>query len=257
MVWFSIPRSVEFRRLTQLFRNSMLGAAMKLFAISDLHLSLGGEKPMDIFGPEWANHADKVRRNWDTNVGPDDVVLLPGDHSWALKLEDAAPDLEYLARRPGTKILIRGNHDYWWHRQGTNKLRKMVGQSIVLLHRNSVTFGSVGIAGTRGWRLEEAAEDGEGASDGHILARELTYLRESLDQIADAEIKIAMLHYPPFSVDLEPTEFAGVLREYGVNILVYGHVHSGGWLEGKVEGIEYHLVAADRLGFAPKLIHST
>ena len=232
---------------------------MKFFAISDLHLSFGVEKPMDIFGPEWANHADKVRRNWDLLVRPEDVVLLPGDHSWALKLEDAVPDLEYLAQRPGTKVMIRGNHDYWWHRQGTNKLRKMVDQSIVLLHRDCVTFGGVGIAGTRGWRLEEESEDGEGngSSDGRILARELTYLRESLSQIAAAKVKIAMLHYPPFAGDLSPTEFSGILREYGVNILVYGHVHSGAWLEGDVEGIEYHLVAADRLGFAPKLICST
>ena len=225
---------------------------MKIWAISDLHLSSAANKPMDVFGREWVNHAEKVRENWDSVVAPDDVVLLPGDHSWALRIPQALPDLEFIARRPGTKVLIRGNHDYWWKRTDTNKLRRLVDPSINLLHRSSARLGNVGIAGTRGWRLE--ADDPEQEQDGKILAREMEYLRESLGQIADAEVKIAMLHYPPFTVGLKPTEFADVLREYGVDILAYGHIHTGGWLEGNVGGIEYHLVAADHLGFVPGLV---
>ena len=113
---------------------------IRFYAISDLHLSLTVNKPMDIFGTEWTGHVEKIRENLDALVRPEDVVLLPGDHSWALRKDEALPDLEFLAKRPGTKILIRGNHDYWWHRRDTNKLRRSVDSSIVLLHRTSVPF---------------------------------------------------------------------------------------------------------------------
>lgn len=228
---------------------------MRFYAISDLHLSFGTDKPMDIFGPEWEGHAERLRESWESLVRPEDIVLLPGDHSWAMRVSQAMPDLGFIARLPGTKIMVRGNHDYWWKRQGTGALRKIVDPSIVLLHRTSASYGPVGIAGTRGWRMEDGdGSEADSGSDERILARELGYLRESLAQIADAEVKMAMLHYPPFTAELEPTEFAAVLEEHGVDVLVYGHVHSGGWLEGNVRGTEYHLVAADHLKFTPKLV---
>jgi len=126
---------------------------MSIYAISDLHLSLSGNKPMDIFGEAWRDHARRIAENWDSIVGPNDTVLLAGDHSWALKFEEAKPDLDYIAARPGRKILIRGNHDYWWRREATNRMQRVLPESITLLHGHALVVENVGITGTRGWRI--------------------------------------------------------------------------------------------------------
>lgn len=228
---------------------------MAVFAISDLHLSFGNPKPMDIFGEQWADHPGRIAAAWDSTVGRDDIVLLPGDHSWAMRISEAMPDLEYIASRPGNKVMVRGNHDYWWNRQATSKIQKMVDPSITLLQGSSVVVGRIGIAGTRGWRLGDPESPEDEQADLKIYERELTYLERALKTLPeDLDLKIAMLHYPPFTPDLEPNDFAAVLEAHSVNILVYGHLHSGPFLEGDVGGIQYHLVAADRIGFAPRLI---
>lgn len=232
---------------------------MAVYAISDLHLSFANPKPMDIFGPAWQDHAGTIRRNWDAVVRPGDVVLLPGDLSWAMRLPEAMPDLDFVADLPGTKVLIRGNHDYWWQRRMTSKIQRTVDRNMIFLQGTSVVIDDIGITGTRGWRLdwETAEEAGNREASEKILRRELDYLERGLRSIPDAvRMKIAMLHLPPFNERLEPNEFAELLHKYCVDILVYGHVHLGlgSWLDGDVDGIRYHMVSADVIGFTPQLI---
>ncbi len=227
---------------------------MTIFAISDLHLSFANPKPMDIFGTEWENHPEKIARAWDSTVAPDDVVLVAGDTSWAMKYSGAVPDLEFVAARPGGKILIRGNHDYWWGRQSTNKIAKAVDPSITLLQGSSCVVGNVGIVGTRGWRLEDAESGDLAEADRKIYDRELMYLRRALESLpGDICARIAMLHYPPFGLDMQPNEFREVMDEFSVDICVYGHIHgqSSAILEGDVGGIAYYLTSADHAGFRP------
>ena len=222
---------------------------MAIFAISDLHLSLSDPKPMDIFGEAWKGHDARIAANWDAAVQPDDTVLVAGDHSWALKLQGATQDLDYIAERPGKKILIRGNHDYWWRRESTRRIQRHVHESIYLMHGRGIVIQNVGITGTRGWRIETEQE--LDAGDARVMNRELMYLERGLQEIPDGVKKIVMLHYPPFDADLEPNEFAHILQSYDVDILVYGHIHSGPYLEGDVNGVEYRLVAADHTDFRP------
>lgn len=230
---------------------------MTIYGISDLHLSLANPKPMDIFGAHWTNHAERIAKAWDANVNPEDIVLIAGDISWAMKLKEAQPDIDYILERPGRKIMIRGNHDYWWGRESTNKIQRMLGTDITLLNGSSVVIDGVGIAGTRGWRLDDIGLEGPEHGDIRIFNREIAYLRRALESMADSvQTKIVMLHYPPFNLNLEANEFRKVIEEFSANILVYGHVHKGmgSYLEGNIEGIEYHLVAADHIDFQPKPI---
>jgi len=251
---------------------------MAIYAISDLHLSLGVEKPMDVFGPLWAGHVEKIRANWDALVREEDIVLLAGDLSWAMRLPEAMPDLEFISQRPGTKVLIRGNHDYWWQRRATTRIQRTVDRNLIFLQGTCVMFGDVAVAGTRGWRLDWGAR-GEGArsvdqstvprysvtSDevnanlDRVLLRELAYLERALKSIPDGvRLRIAMLHYPPFDERLQPNKFAELLSRYSADILVYGHVHLGlgSWIDGAVGGVQYRLVSADVVNFTPVLITS-
>jgi len=226
---------------------------MSIYAISDLHLSLANPKPMDVFGEVWLNHAECIARNWDELVRSDDTVLIAGDHSWALKYEDALPDLEYIAARPGRKIMIRGNHDYWWRREATARMQKQLPESIYLMHGHGIVVENAGITGTRGWRME--LEEDPDAGDSRVMKRELMYLERGLKEIPDTvERKIVMLHYPPFNADLEPNEFADILQAYNIDILVYGHIHTGFYLQGNIDGIEYRLVSVDHTDMSPVLI---
>lgn len=238
---------------------------MAIYAISDLHLSFADPKPMDIFGPVWRNHADQIRENWDALVKPSDTVLIPGDISWALRLSGARPDLDFIADRPGRKVLTRGNHDYWWQRQATARIQRSINRKMIFLQGTSVVLDGVGITGTRGWRVDsglgatyaspEAVPEGEQAEK--ILRRELAYLEKGLQSIPDSvKTRVAMLHYPPFDDRLRPNEFAHILSRYSVDFLVYGHVHLGlgSWVEDIVEGVRYRMVSADVVGFKPQLI---
>ena len=239
---------------------------MAIFAISDLHLSLFSPKPMDIFGPAWEDHADKIRRNWLETVSESDTVLIPGDVSWAMRLPEALPDLNFIADLPGTKILIRGNHDYWWHRKQTSKIQREVDRDMVFLQGASTMIGDIGVTGTRGWRIDWETRGGDPHASritdqeaDKVLQRELAYLENGLSSIpASARLKIAMLHFPPFDERLQPNDFADLLKRHSVDILVYGHVHLGlgSWLEGSVDGVQYHLASADIVDFKPKLIVS-
>jgi len=243
---------------------------MAIYAISDLHLSLASEKPMDIFGPAWADHVERLRKNWAQVVSDDDTVLIPGDISWALRLNEAMPDLDLIAELPGHKILIRGNHDYWWQRRSTSRIQRIVDRNMTFLQGTSTMVGDIAVTGTRGWRVDWetrmpsnhgciASDEEEILHSQKILQRELTYLERGLKSIPPtARMKIVMLHYPPFDERLKPNRFAELLRDYTVDILVYGHVHIGlgGWLEGVVDGVRYYMASADIVGFMPRLIVS-
>lgn len=223
---------------------------MAIYAISDLHLSLNGDKPMDVFGDAWKDHHLRIADNWDSTVASEDTVLVCGDHSWAARFDEARADLDYIAARPGAKIMIRGNHDYWWRRESTNRIQSVLADGMRLMHGRGLVVEGTGITGTRGWRVEAEAE--LDAGDEKVMKRELMYLERGLAELpADVEKKIVMLHYPPFDADLAPNAFADVLRAHGVDILVYGHIHSGFKLEGIIDGTRYHLVSVDHTGFAP------
>lgn len=228
---------------------------MRIYAISDLHLSLQRPKPMDVFGPAWENHAETIQRNWDNEVSGSDLVLIAGDTSWGMRVDDAIPDLRYVGERRGRKIVVRGNHDYWWKRESTRKLQAIVDPSITLLQGQSLVFDGIGITGTRGWAM-----DAEGTEEQNrkIIDRELKYLQAGLAGLPDdVEKRIVILHFPPYTASLEPNEFFNLAREYSVHTIVYGHLHlpmSERRLEGDVDGINLHLAAVDSIGFCPKLI---
>lgn len=228
---------------------------MSIYAISDLHLSFSNPKPMDVFGDHWKDHHIKIIYNWDKYISDDDTVLLCGDHSWAIDIYDAAEDIDFICQRPGKKILIRGNHDYWWRRASTNKIQKQICSSITLLQGRYVVVDNIAIAGTRGWRLGEY-DDREDSSDTHkIFNRELSYLEKALQDIpSNVDKKIVMLHYPPFNDDLQFNEFDELIRAYKADIVVYGHLHSGRYINGKVNGVTYLLTSADFLDFMPVLV---
>jgi predicted phosphohydrolase len=229
----------------------------KLFALADLHLSLCGAKPMDVFGEHWKNHADRMAEAWDRRVSSEDTVLLPGDLSWAMSLEEAFPDLAWIGDRPGKKILLRGNHDYWW--SSLSKVRAALPDGCRPLQNEAVRLGDWVLLGARGWI---APEDPEASpEDAKVFRRELERLRLS---IADADRRfgtapprLAMLHYPPWLEGREPTEVVPLLRQAGVRECVYGHLHGEDLrlgVSGDREGIRFHLVSADAVGFAPALI---
>lgn len=225
---------------------------MRLFAIADLHFSYSVDKPMDIFGSRWDNHSEQICSAWNQTVAPEDAVLVPGDISWGMYLEEAASDLEALGRLPGKKFILRGNHDYWW--SSLTKVISAVDPSIIPVQNNSAILNNTRICGTRGWNCPSKQT---GPEDHKIYERELVRLELSLKSAKDTPEKIAMLHFPPFDEYKNPTGFTRLLEQYGVSRAVYGHLHGkscAGAFEGVYNGIEYTLVSSDHLGFTPKLI---
>ncbi|MCD8390919.1 MAG: metallophosphoesterase [Firmicutes bacterium] len=231
---------------------------MALFTIGDLHLPLGIDKPMDIFGGKWTNYVERIADNWQTNVKNNDVVVIPGDFSWATYLEQTYKDFEFLNKLNGTKILLKGNHDYWW--TTLNKLNKFIAENgfedIYFLHNNSYKYGGTAICGTRGWmhpHWENVTED-----DIKIFNREAARLKISLDSARDYSEIYVFTHYPPMSLNLEENDFVKTMRQYPVTKCVYGHLHSHSHrnaVNKTVGGIEYMLVSGDYIDFNPvKLI---
>lgn len=231
---------------------------MRLFALADPHLSFNaaGEeyKPMGIFGDSWLNHGEKIRENWLDVVQDDDVVLLPGDISWAMTLEEVQPDLAFLAKLPGRKIISKGNHDLWW--DSLSKVKKILPEGFAILQNNSFVFDDVAVCGTRGWQCPEG--EFADAHDEKIFQRELGRLKLSLDSVPkEVPHKIVMLHYPPVNGKQEQSAFVELMAQYGVELCLYGHLHSYAMqnaLEGVHWGIQFQLVSADYLGFRPKEI---
>lgn len=226
---------------------------MRLFAIADLHLSLASEKPMDIFGEAWRDHAEKIEENWRRVVGKEDLVLLPGDISWAMRLEDALPDLAFIGRLPGKKILLKGNHDYWWSAIG--RVRALLPDGMRALQNDAFAEEDIRVCGTRGWLCPGAPAFGE--ADRKIYLRELDRLRLSLNALAEDGRRVAMLHFPPVCEKEGGSGFTELLEAAGVTTALYGHLHGDAGrtaFEGERNGVVYHCVAADKLDFCPKRI---
>lgn len=225
-----------------------------IYGIGDLHLDHSKEKPMDIFGDNWIDHDENIFDSWKFHVRDDDLVLIPGDTSWALRTAEAYEDLKKIDELPGKKVLIKGNHDYWW--QSLNKLNLFGFKSIFFLQNNSYLFNGISIVGTRGWMAKDS--DSFNLDDEKIYQRELQRFRASLmDAKGKGNKIIAMIHYPPFNVDLTPNEFVDIMKEYNVDICIYGHLHAEGHkyaVEGLIEGIEFHCVSSDYVDFKIKKI---
>lgn len=223
---------------------------MAIFAIGDLHLSLGTDKPMDVF-PGWEGYLPKLERSWRALVAPEDTVVLAGDTSWAMSLPDTRADFSFLQGLPGQKWLLKGNHDYWWTtaRKMQNFLQENGFDSLHILHNNACVVQGTALCGTRGWPFDDAAAQGE-----KLMAREAGRLRMSLQAGRAAEQRIAFLHYPPVYPGASAQEIVDVLQECGVTECYYGHLHGRSIrfaVQGEMEGIRYKLISADSLGFCP------
>ncbi len=248
----------------------------RIFALSDPHLSTAVAKPMHVFGPKWDNHIEKLESQWRASVGDGDIVLMPGDISWGMRLEEALPDLLWLSALPGRKVLLKGNHDYWW--QAIGKLRALNLPDMFFLQNDALEIDGVAIGGTRLWDFPgirwgwvsnrdnaEVAEEKRFApkkdreeDPEKIRARERERLRLSLSKLSrTAHTRICLTHFPPVGEDGAPTEITGILAEYSLDFCVFGHVHAlidrphpGADL--LLGGTRYVLAASDWLGHAPK-----
>lgn len=245
---------------------------MKIWAISDLHLSLGNpDKSMEFFGGPWVHYVQKIEEGWRKAVQAEDLVLIAGDISWAFHLEDALIDLQWIDKLPGKKVLIQGNHDSWWSSKA--KMEKLLPPSLSLIYRDSIHLQEVAIAGSRLWDSSEyhfdeyvALAHNPRASrskkdlihDEKVFSRELSRLEASLKSMASsAKVRIAMTHYPPIGANLKDSRVSRLFQKYGIQVCVFGHLHNvkrGVSLFGEKEGIRYLLTSCDFLDFQPLLI---
>jgi len=233
---------------------SILGGfeySMSLYAIGDLHLSLSADKPMDVFGGRWENYMGKLTDGFSA-LGAEDVTVLCGDISWGMNLNESLADFQFIHALPGKKLILKGNHDYWWTTASkAHQLWDAHGiDSIALLHNNCHFYDDIAICGTRGWFYEE--ETGS-EHDQKIMNREVMRLEASLKAAGDRE-KLCFLHYPPRYRDYVCREIVEVMTAYGVRRCFYGHIHGPGMrlaVEGLIEGIEYTMVSADAVQFSP------
>ena len=231
---------------------------MALYAISDLHLSNSVSKPMDVFGGKWQGYMEKIRKNWTHLVSDDDTVVIGGDISWGINLEQALADFQMIERLPGKKIILKGNHDLWWStvRKMTQFLEAHEIHSIEFLFNNCFVYGGTGICGTRGWFFEE---DFKESHDEKIFRRELIRLETSLKAAKQQNVSeiICFLHYPPIYTKFRCGEILDLLKAYGVSRCVYGHLHSDSLryaVTGQQEGIEFTLTSGDFIDFTPILL---
>jgi predicted phosphohydrolase len=229
---------------------------MAIYAIGDLHLS--GDpptKPMEVFGAQWSNHRQKIIENWERTISTEDTVILCGDTSWSMNLNDAiTKDLDMLSRLPGNKVILKGNHDYWW--SSAAKLTAALQDRFHFLHNNCYLAGTIAICGTRGWNLPSMSDFTE--HDAKLYHRECQRLEISLQEAAKAQSSriIVAMHYPPLYQPEEITGFTELCRSYHVSDCVYGHVHGDAahflnLFQGKRDGTQYRLVASDYINFCP------
>lgn len=250
---------------------------MTVWAIADLHLAFGApDKAMDFFGEPWIGYTDKIKANWLSSIQQDDLVLIPGDISWTMKAEQARVDLEWIHQLPGTKVLLRGNHDYWW--SSLKQIQAVLPSSMHLIQNNTFQWKNVSIGGSRLWDSSEyqfqpyinyvdnpraktiTATDRSTESEA-IFQRELVRLETSLKTMPNQDgIRIGMTHYPPIGGDLKESRASILLEKYRVNICVFGHLHNVKKeipLFGNKNGISYYLTSADYLDFKPLKIADT
>lgn len=226
---------------------------MALYAIGDLHLSLTVNKPMDIFGSGWTDHTRRLEEAF-SQLNDEDTIVLCGDTSWGIDFEESLEDFRFIDRLPGKKLILKGNHDYWWNT--ASKMKKFFQENelntLEILHNNSFVYDDYAVCGTRGWFYEEE-------KSGHnvkVLNREVGRLEASLKEAGGRPI-LTFLHYPPLYMGYRCPEIIAKLEEYHVERCYYGHLHGPTHkraIEGTLGGVEYHLVAADYLGFVPKKV---
>lgn len=227
---------------------------MSIYALGDLHLSFKNPKPMDIFGSNWENHTEKIKKDWISKINDNDTVVLNGDFSWAMKLEDTLPDFKYLNELPGKKILLKGNHDYWWTTV-TNMRKFLLDNKIInidFLYNNSFEIENKIICGTRGWAINTE----EAVNNVKITNRECNRLKLSIeDGISKYGVNkeiIVFLHYPPVTLGNIETSFIQILKQYNIKRCYYGHLHGKSIkdaINGYIDGIELKLISADGVDF--------
>lgn len=251
-----------------------MSKGISIWALSDLHLAFGApEKSMEIFGSDWKDYPEKIASSWKKTVCPEDLVLIPGDISWAMNLKNAIVDLEWIDALPGTKCILRGNHDYWWGSHA--KLSQAMPPTILFIHNNALLWNGVAIGGTRLWDTDEYRFDQfiefqenpkarvktpeillkEKEEGKRIFARELERLKLSLSQLdPNARLKIALTHYPPIGADLQPSSTSKILEDHQINYSVFGHLHrvrKGTLPFGKARNVSYLFTSCDYLDFVP------
>lgn len=227
---------------------------MTIWAISDLHLSFGTDKPMDVFGSSWEGHAQKIKTNWERLVAPDDTVCIAGDISWAMNFEQALFDLEWIDKLPGKKIITRGNHDYWWKK--IKWLRANLPSSIYPLQNDHVLVEGRTICGCRGWTIPvEGSESFE--EDCKLFERERARLLLSIDSAKNRNNTIVMIHFPPFAENTKNPDFTDILEKKEVSSVIYGHLHAKdaqGAFSGMRNGINYIFTSSDGIDFCPVMV---
>jgi predicted phosphohydrolase len=228
---------------------------MRIFAIGDTHLSRSGAKPMHVFGEHWRDHDVRIRANWNALATDQDVLLIAGDISWAMTLDEARPDFEFLAGLRGRKLLLRGNHDYWWG--SLSRLRATAPPGIEFLQNDARIYEGVAVCGSRGWLLPDdpAASD----ADRRLFERELGRLRLSLEHLRGSAYStlIVMTHYPPLRSLAQPSPVSELIESSGARVCVYGHLHGGDIAraaQGQHGGVAYKLVSADAVNFSAWLV---
>ncbi len=231
---------------------------MSIYVIGDLHLSFGENKPMEIFGANWKDHSEKIKENWNENVKPQDTVILAGDFSWAMQLKDTYKDFEYLNGLPGKKILLKGNHDYWWTTITSMKkyLNENNIQNVEFLHNNSYLIENKIIVGTRGWNLLDTENDSKMIKR-EALRLELS-IKDAIQKYGEEKEIITIMHYPPISNSSMKNEytyksaFIDIMKKYNIKRCFYGHLHGNSYkdaVEGIKEGIDFKLISSDYLDF--------
>ena len=225
---------------------------MALFVMGDLHLSLSSDKSMDIFGG-WENYVERIKENWNREVSPEDTVVVPGDISWAMSLKEAVADFRYIHELPGRKIILKGNHDYWWTTAAkmNNFLAENGFDSIFILHNNHYAYESYGICGTRGW-----INDDSEPTDAKVLAREAQRLETSIASAENAGLEpLVFLHYPPLYGNEYNPDLLEVMYRHNIKRCWYGHIHGRkghqNAVNGERDGIFFQLVSADYVQFCP------
>ncbi len=223
---------------------------MKIFAISDLHISTNTNKPMDVFGGNWINYLDKIFEDWNDKVSDDDLVLIGGDISWAMNIDDAKSDIETLKNLKGKKILIKGNHDYWW--SGIGKVRDILPENFFALQNDSILIDNVVICGSRLWSVPGSPDFTE--QDEKIYLREAERLKLSLSSAKklqrEGDKLIALVHFPPFNVRRENSLFTEIFEQNGVDAVIYGHLHGKNVRADKLvvkNGVKYYLTSCDQV----------
>lgn len=236
---------------------------MSIYVIGDLHLPFGVEKPMDIFGGKWQGYTEKLKEDWNKKVKPEDTVILAGDFSWATYLEDTYKDFEYINNLPGKKILLKGNHDYWWTTVTSMKkyLEENSFKDIDFLYNNSFCIEDKIIVGTRGWALLDS-ENSEKMVKREANRLELS-IKDAIEKYGEDKDLICIMHYPPITRTKMKNEytydskFLDVMKKYNVKKCYYGHLHGKSHIdavEGKIEGIEFTLISGDYIEFKLKMI---